>query len=194
LPPRIARQLEQEAGREAAEKTRADGQRQAHHEDLHQGAMAMWRAAAELRGDVVSAVALASAQVPADPGERDRAASGAIQDVLAAKLAEMTEQDNWQKARDKAQADRDSGLIHVEFAEPVLAARTERGRFMASRRRWFDERRAARRAAAEAEAHMHDYGLLEVTPRRRDLEPAVVVGPSHRSDEELRLSYRGGVG
>jgi hypothetical protein len=114
LPPRVLRRQAAEDAAEKREAKRAEREREACAEQAADNALAAYRVTAELNGDVVSALALASARVPADEAERAAAAADAIQAVLSGKLDEMTEQDKWQAARDAA-ADR-----HVFVGEPVI--------------------------------------------------------------------------
>jgi hypothetical protein len=123
--------------------------------------MAMAREQAEARGEVISAIALATGQV------RGRT----VQDIFRSAIEASARQDAVDAARLRRDGEGAPERLHVFVGEPVIhAARSERGLVMFNRfRRWKDAQ-DKRRAAEEAEAHAAYEVPLQrtVTLRSRD--------------------------
>jgi hypothetical protein len=157
--------------REAAEAKRADAEREERAEAWRNTNLALYREAAEARGEEVTALELVG-------GGGGREINAVFADAIASS--------NRQDAAEAARAGREGAepLTHVNFGEPVVhtAARSERGRWMASRYRHWRDAIDARRRADEAGARLADYGLVDgVMPRLRRDEQVEVIGPVTRS-------------
>jgi hypothetical protein len=133
-----------EDAREAVESRRAEDEREVRREQWREQNLAMAAAAAEDRGELVSAIALARGEV------RGRS----IQDVFAGALASMARQDAVDAARLHRDGHGEPEKLHVFVGEPVIhAARSEVGLKMFNRYRRWKDAQDKRRAAEEAEAH-----------------------------------------
>jgi hypothetical protein len=146
LPPAAARSVA-EAERVCARQARqADAEREARRESSRSRAIESYRSQAELRGEYVSAVALATGQGLGRP--------------ISAVFAEAQAQADIADARETGRVRREGTgpvpqLEHIDFDEPVLhhaAARSGTGLAIFNRARHFRDRLAARRAAEAAEA------------------------------------------
>jgi hypothetical protein len=172
--------------REAAEAKRAEVEREARNEEVQAQAVEFYRQQAEARGEDITALDVATGRL-----------SGRS---LAEIFADASEAANRADAVAAARASREAGTapVHVfvgdvQLPQPSARSRGPIGRAMDSRLRHFRDAREARQRTAMAESHLaegrDDYGILNGVkpPRRRQAE---VIGPSHRSDEELRVSFR----
>jgi hypothetical protein len=169
--------------RDAVESKRAEQERERRAEEYQAQTTEFYRQQAELRGEEISALDVATGRVSgrslAEIFEDARQA-GDREDVLAA--ARLSRAGG-------------SGPLHLMAGdEPLIHASSRTrgpvGRALDNRRRRFDDRRAAERAAAAAQASLNDVGFVCDAPPRRESE-VDVIGPSHRgSDEQLRLSFR----
>jgi hypothetical protein len=139
LPPAVrAAQLREDAA-EARESRRAEGEAETRREAAHEQALAMYRAGAEARGEVVNAMDLAAGRVPGRP----------LADILAGAAALGDRQDALEEAR---RGRSDAEPLHIEFGDPVIhhpAARSEHAVAIRRISRRWNESRAANRAAAE---------------------------------------------
>jgi hypothetical protein len=159
----VARRAAQDDAREAIAAKHAEAERELLAEERHSRAMALYCQQAEARGEVVTAMQLATGQV----------SGRSIADILAAAVAAGDRDDVTTAAKLHRLGHGEPERLHVEVAEPVIlapAARSATGRAIATRARRFVDVLEARRqlAAAEraAEASKHDYGLVEgVHPR-----------------------------
>jgi pyruvate/2-oxoglutarate dehydrogenase complex dihydrolipoamide acyltransferase (E2) component len=105
LPGRVQRAMAAEAAAERKEAREAEQQREARQEEAHDKALSLYRSQAEERGEVVSAVALATGQV----------AGRSIEDVFASAIAGADQTD----ARVKAQEKPDNVCL-IDAPEPVI--------------------------------------------------------------------------
>jgi hypothetical protein len=165
LPPAVARRMLRDDAREVREAKQAEAERETRAEERHQRAMALYAEQAELRGEVVTAMQLASGQVPGRP----------IAAILEAARQAGDRDDVITAARLHREGHGEPERVHVEVAEPVIlapAARSIAGRAIATRaRRFWDVLEARRKlAAAEraAEASKNDYGFVCERRDRRD--------------------------
>ena len=142
LPPAVARRALRDDAREAVAAKQAEAERELLAEERHSRAMALYCQQAEVRGEEISALALATGQV------RGRS----VQDILAAASAAADRADVVTEARLHREGHGAPEPLHVEFGEPVIQqARSETGRAIFHRARRFRAVLEARKALAEAE-------------------------------------------
>jgi hypothetical protein len=150
--------------------------------------MAMAREQAEARGEVISAMALATGQVP----------GRTVADIFRSALAASEREDAIAAAR----ASREGAQpVHIDyFADPVLhTARSEKGLRMFHRyRRWrdaVDKRRAAEEAEARAACDIPLQRTVQLN-RERAPRPAVIIDDRviayERSNPGEHVSFRDG--
>jgi hypothetical protein len=183
LSPRTQRMIADAEARDRAAAARDAAVAEAWREGVHQRAQLAAVESAQCRGEDVSYADAVTGRVT----------GRTIAEVLEAAVAAAAEQDraeSWRAGR------RDSEPLHVDVAEPVIhvpATRSGVRLAMANRLRHFTDRREARRRADAADQRLHDqdYGLVGEAPAPR-LRPEEVVDltTAHRSDEQLRVSYR----
>jgi hypothetical protein len=141
------------------ESRQAGAQREARAESARARAIESFRAAAELRGEVISPMALAT--------------GAGLGRTLAQILAEAGSQASRIDAQEAARVRREGTgplpqLEHVEFAEPVIhSARSETGLKIFNVGRHFRDRLAARRAAESAERTADHFSLRQPVELRR---------------------------
>jgi hypothetical protein len=140
LPVRIAAALAKQDAKEALEARRAEEAREERAEEWAQRNMAMAREAAEARGELVSALDVATGHVT----------GRSIRDIFASAIAAADASDRVAAARASREG---TGRVHVEYvADPVLhTGRGEVGLAIFHRARHFADRVRARRAADAAE-------------------------------------------
>ncbi len=160
LPPGIARRMAQESAREAREAKQAEREQETRREQVRERAMSLYVQQAEARGEVVTAMQLATGQVTGRP----------IADVFAAAIAAGDRDDVITEARLNRLGHGEPKRVHVEVGEPVIAGSPVK-RSIASRSRHWQEylaRKAAAEAARRAVDADRDHGLVDdVTPRHR---------------------------
>jgi hypothetical protein len=165
LPPAVAARATRDDAREAVEARHAEAERERQAEERHQRAIALYAQQAELWGEVVTAMQLATGQV----------SGRSIADILAAASAAADRDDVITAARMHREGHGDPEPLHVEFGEPRIlapAARGSVGQKIASRSRrftdWQEKRKAAEAARRALESSL-DHGLVEgVNPRPRE--------------------------
>jgi hypothetical protein len=186
LPPAVAmRMLRADAQDEIAARE-AEAEREAHREELHQRHMALYQEQAAVRGELVSAVALATGKVP----------GRTVAEILAAGSAAGDREDLVVAARLHREGNGDPELLHVEVGEPtILHARSKTGWKIFNRARHFRDLLDARKALAEAEKaaerSRNDYGLVEGVTVRAKEDPVVVVSPNRRRSDSDWGPYDG---
>jgi hypothetical protein len=155
LPPGVARRAAQDDAREAIEAKHAEAEREVLAEERHSRAMAAYCQQAELRGEVVTAMQLATGQVPGRP----------ISAILEAARQAGDRDDVVTAARLHQQGHGEPERVHVEVAEPVILSSPVK-RTIASRsrhwREWQERKTAADNARAAVKAELPN-GLLEPT-------------------------------
>jgi hypothetical protein len=161
LPPAVAMRARQADAREAIAARQAEDEQEAHREELRQRHLGLYREQAERRGELVSAVALATGQVP----------GRTVADILAAGAAAGDREDLVTEARLHREGHGDPEPLHVFVDEPVIQqARSANGLRIFHRARRFravlEARKALTSAERAAEQSRNDYGLVEgVHPR-----------------------------
>jgi hypothetical protein len=165
LPSNVARRMVHADAQEAIAAKQAEAERELLAEERHSRAMALYCQQAEVRGEEISALALATGQV------RGRS----VQDILTAASAAADRADVITEARLHREGHGDPEPLHVEFGEPNIiapAARSATGRKIATRARRFwdvlDARRQLVAAERAAEASKNDYGFVCERRDRRD--------------------------
>jgi hypothetical protein len=163
LPVRVRRQLVAADAREAVQEQRDVAGREARDEARRAGAVALYVEQAAARGEDVSALDVATGRV----------SGRGLDEIFGDALEAASRAD----AVSVARASREGTVpepVHVFAGEPVIhqPAQQQRGAValaMANMRRHFDDRRAARRRADQADERLH-WGLVDgVTPKpRRD--------------------------
>jgi hypothetical protein len=156
LPPSVARRAARDDAREQREAHAADAERERRVEDAHQRHLALAAEQAGLRGDVVTALQLATGQV------RGRS----VAEILDAGRLAGDRDDVIAAARLHRDGHGTPEPLHVEVGEPVLhQARSETGWKIANRARHFrdllDARKALAAAERAAEQSRLDYGLVD---------------------------------
>ena len=157
LPPNVRRRMLRDDAREAREAKQAEAAREAQAEELHQRAMRLYAEQAELRGEVVTAMQLASGQVPGRP----------VAAILEAARQAGDRDDAITAARLHRQGHGEPERVNIEVAEPVLlapAARSAAGWKIFNRARHFRDLLEARRQLEAAEkaaaGSRNDYGFV----------------------------------
>jgi hypothetical protein len=127
---------------------------------------------AELRGEVLTAMQLATGQV----------SGRSVADILAAASVAADRDDVITEARLHRDGRGEPQRVHVEVAEPRIAApaaRSATGRAIFHRARHFravlEARKALERAERTAEQSRHDYGLVDGVTLHHRAEPAAVL-------------------
>jgi hypothetical protein len=174
LPPAVARRALRDDAREAIEARRAEAEQEARREELRQRALSLYAEQATARGELVSAVALATGQVH----------GRSIAEILEAGRLAGEREDLVMTARLHREGHGDPEPLHVEFGEPRIltpAARSSIGLRIFNRARRFGEAQRTRAAAeAAARASADDFGFVCERRPREDADPVVVVSASRR--------------
>jgi len=153
--------MAQSDAKEAVAAREAEAEQEAHREALHQRALSLYAQQAEARGELLSAVALATGQVP----------GRTIGDILAAAVASADREDMVTEARLRREGHGDPEPLHVEVGEPLILASPVKRSIANRSRRWqawrerVAEAEAARKAVEDdraAFASRNDIGLAEV--------------------------------
>ena len=180
LPPAVARRALRDDAREAIESKRAEAERELLAEERRSRAMALYAEQAELRGEVVTAMQLATGQV----------SGRSIADILAAASAAADRDDVITAARLHRDGHGEPERVHIEVGEPVIVASPVKRTIASRSRRWQDwqERKAAAEAAKRAVEADLDHGLVDGVTFRRRSESAA---RSAAGDDGLRVRYGG---
>ena len=179
FPPRAQRLLAQEAAAEAREVKRAEEERQATAEARRAQALELYGQQAALRGEDVSAFALATGQIT----------GRSITDILTAARSAGDREDAVGAARASREAD--GARAHVFVGEPVLHhGRGEAGWAIFHRARRFRAEVRARKALEAAEnAAMYDRAQPRAALVRDEGGGVVHTGPERRPAEDLRRAW-----
>jgi hypothetical protein len=167
LPPRVAARLMAEDAREAVESRRSSEAREFAAEQWRDRNMAMAREQAEARGEVISAMALATGQVP----------GRTVADIFRSALAASEREDAVDAARLHRYGHGEPEKLHVFVGDPVIHhARSETGLRLANRYRRWKDAQDKRRAAEEAEAHArYEVPLARTVELNREREPQPLI-------------------
>jgi hypothetical protein len=163
LPPAVAMRMRQSDAHEATAAREAEAEREAHREELRQRHLGLYAQQAASRGELVSAVALATGKVP----------GRTVQEILHAGSLAGDRDDVIAMARLHREGHGDPEPLHVEVGEPVIQqARSEKALRIFHRARKFravlEARRQLEQAEKAAAASRNDYGLVDnVHPRGR---------------------------
>jgi hypothetical protein len=189
LPPAVAVRMRQSDAKEAIAAREAEAEQETRREELHQRALSLYAEQATARGELLSAVALATGQV------RGRS----IADILEAARLAGDREDLVTEARLRREGHGDPAqLTHVEVAEPVILTSPVKRSIASRSRRWqaWREKVAAAEAARRAVeadraafASRNDIGLVDgVTIRPREDRDAVVF--ARHAAASRPVSYR----
>lgn len=173
LPPAVALRARQADAKEAVAARQAEDDAETHREELRQRHLGLYAQQAAARGELVSAVALATGQVP----------GRTVGEILAAGAAAGDREDLVTEARLHREGHGEP--VHIEVGEPVIQqARSETGRKIFNRARRFRDMLEARRQLEAAEkaaaASRNDYGFVCERRGRDDGDPVVAVTASRR--------------
>jgi hypothetical protein len=169
LPPRIAAQIAREDAREAVETRRSAEARELAAEQWRDRNMAMAREQAEARGEVISAMALATGQVP----------GRTVADIFRSALAASEREDAIAAARASREG---TQPVHINFDDPVIhhAPASPVKRAILNRSRRWNEYQERRRAAELARVAMEEENLIPLREavqlnRERAARPDVIM-------------------
>jgi hypothetical protein len=110
LPQAVAMRMRQADAQEAVAAGEAEDEAETHREELRQRHLGLYAQQAAARGELVSAVALATGQV----------SGRTVADILAAGAAAGDREDLVTEARLRREGHGDPEPLHVEFGEPTI--------------------------------------------------------------------------